>query len=254
MISFEPVKVLFHVGGAEVRSYGFFLALAFLAGFFIALWQGRRRGLDPFHVVAVVGMVVLGSMVGARAYYVVEHAEQFSGRLGAVLDMGKGGLSAIGGIIGGGLLLILYARATRLRAGDYLDACVPGLCLGISITRIGCFLNWDDYGLASALPWAINAGDFPRHPTQLYLALNGLVLFCLFLAFGKSPRLSGRLFPLFLVLYGAGRFFIDFLRDSERYLFGLTATQLLLPGVMLVASFFLFRKRGPATSHMKGAG
>jgi phosphatidylglycerol:prolipoprotein diacylglycerol transferase len=243
LITFEPVKVLFHVGGLTVHSYGFFLALSFLAGLFVALWQGGWRGLDPVHVVAAVGMVVLGSMAGSRAYYVLEHIREFAGRTGAIVHIEKGGLTAIGGMLGGGLALIAYARAMRLRIGDYLDVCVPGLCLGIGITRIGCFLNWDDYGLASTLPWAVNAGDFPRHPTQLYHSLFGILLFIIFLRLGRKPSLRGRLFPLFLMVYGVGRFSVDFLRDEPRYFLDLTATQLLIPAVMLVAGYFFLRER-----------
>ncbi len=242
MIMFEPVKVLFHAGGIPVYSYGFFLALSFLAGLIVALWQGGKRGLDPVHMVAVVGMIVLGSMAGSRAYYVLEHIREFAGRPAAVVHIGEGGLSAIGGFLGGGFGLIIYTWVMKLRTGDYLDACVPGLCLGIFITRIGCFLNWDDYGLASTLPWAVNAGDFARHPTQLYHSLYGLVLFVAFLRLGRNPRLRGRLFPLFLLVYGVGRFAVDFLRDEPRYLLELTATQLLIPPVMLVAAWFFFRK------------
>jgi phosphatidylglycerol:prolipoprotein diacylglycerol transferase len=95
--------------------------------------------------------------------------------------------------------------------------------------------------MASALPWAVNPGDFPRHPTQLYLALNGLILFFVINSLSGNPRFSGRLFPFFLLLYGVGRFSVDFLRESERYLFGLTATQLLIPPVMLVAGLFLMK-------------
>jgi prolipoprotein diacylglyceryl transferase len=242
MIAYDPIEVLFRVGGLDIHSYGFALSMAFLAGFLLAMRHGRKKGLDPLHQVAVVGMIVLGSMAGARAYYVLEHADEFAGRPGAAFHMGEGGLSAIGGIIGGGLLLILYARVAGLRAGHYLDACVPGLCLGISITRIGCFLNWDDYGLASTLPWAVNAGDFARHPTQIYLLLNGLLLFVVFLRLRTVKGLEGRLFPLFLLLYGPLRFLIEFLRDSERYAFNLTATQLLIPPLVLIAGILFMRK------------
>jgi prolipoprotein diacylglyceryl transferase len=248
MIAYEPIKVLFTVGGLEVHSYGFALSLAFVAGFFLSLAECRRRGLDAAQFMAASAMIIVGSVAGARAYYVLEHLGSFAAEPGRVFYIWHGGLSAAGGIVGGFLFFYAYARASRLDVWRYADVFVPGLCLGIALTRAGCFLNWDDYGLASGLPWAVNAGDFARHPTQIYLLLNGLLLFFVFLRLRKAKGLAGRLFPLFLLLYGPLRFLIEFLRDSERYALNLTATQLLIPAIVLFAGILFMRKGRPGVA------
>lgn len=242
MIPFTPIKILFRVGGVEIYSWGFALFLSFAVGFFITLAECKRKRLDLFHMLIGAILVVVGAMVGARALYVIEHLGRYLVNPLEAFSVWQGGLSAIGGMLGAFLFAFLYGVVYKLPTWDYADAFVPSLCLGISITRIGCFLNWDDYGIASTLPWAVNAGDFARHPTQIYLALNGLILFFVFLRIRNNEALTGKLFPLFLVLYGSSRFFIEFLRDSERYVFQFTAAQLMIIPLILISIVFLFRK------------
>lgn len=62
------------------------------------------------------------------------------------------------------------------------------------------------------------AFSLPVHPVQLYLSLNGLVVFVLLSWIGKryKPR-SGVLFLLFWVFYSLGRFFLEYFRgDTSR--------------------------------------
>ena len=157
----------------------------------------------------------------------------------AWLRIWTGGKSYYGGLIGGGLAVAACLRRRRLPLLACGDAIVPAISLGYAIGRVGCFLNGDDYGAPTHLPWAVvyppgteayaahaargwispgAAWSLPIHPAQLYASLLGLAMFAL-LANWRSKREGDRL-CLFLALYGAARFSIEWLRGDFRAVFG----------------------------------
>src|SRR5260370_36525600 len=56
----------------------------------------------------------------------------------------------------------------------------------------------------------------PLHPTQLYEALAEAVIFLILYRRFSKPHQPGAIIGLYLLLYGAVRFFYDFLRDPQQ--------------------------------------
>lgn len=83
----------------------------------------------------------------------------------------------------------------------------------------------------------VNNGQYmalPVHPTQLYSSLIAAVnCFILFLLWKSSRKLKsflkpGSVFGMMFILYGITRFFIEFLRDDNPFVFdGLTISQII---------------------------
>ena len=173
----------------------------------------------------------------------------------------------------GGLLcaLLLYPVALSLRKDRKvsvyarlcdLAACIPaGHCLG----RVGCFLGGCCFGKPTDGPFGIifPPGSLPYefygeaiaiHPTQLYEAAFLLALFFLLLFAGKGAE-----FPLYLALYGAGRFIIEFFRNDDRgALFGWASPAQVISCVLFAvgAAIFVWRIawRRRAASSRESAG
>ena len=242
MINYHPMPVLFTVGPVTVSSSGLSFFLAFLTGFLLGVKEVRRKGLDVDDFKKMFTLIAVGAIIGSRLFFVLEHVTYFSHYPLEMFKIWRGGASSYGGFIGGFVLPFIYFKKCKLDFWSYADALVPSICLGIVIVRIGCFLNWDDYGITTNLPWAVDAGDFPRHPTQIYLSLNGLILFFIFLQQRKRKRPPGTLFLLSVISYTPARFLIEFLRDSERYFLNLTAAQLLSLAIFFVTLLY-FNKR-----------
>jgi phosphatidylglycerol:prolipoprotein diacylglycerol transferase len=103
------------------------------------------------------------------------------------------------------------------------------LTLGYGIVRLGCLANGCCYGLPSGVAWALacGPGDVLRHPTQIYSSLLGFVMFAVLLyLFLKSTKFKGLLLYLYVAIYSAGRFVIEFFRVGSRdYFAPLTMTQ-----------------------------
>jgi phosphatidylglycerol:prolipoprotein diacylglycerol transferase len=247
MISYEPIGILFSIGRLHIRIYAVALVAAIILGFIIGRHEIKKRGLNVDEYLNISLFAIYGAIIVARLLFVLENIQLFIKHPFEIIEIWKGGAASFGGFLGAFLFTVLYSKKRKLNLWPYLDAMVPGICMGIFITRIGCFLNWDDYGIASNLPWAVNAGDFPRHPTQLYLAINGLFFFFFFFRDRYQNLKTGKKFLLFVLSYNSVRFFIEILRDEPRFFFHLTMGQII--GVILIilsAAFLHIIKSNPA--------
>jgi phosphatidylglycerol:prolipoprotein diacylglycerol transferase len=274
-------RVLVEVPGTAIRlhSFGLMLCLAFLAAIALAAWRARREGLDPDSIYDLALWAVLGSLIGARLFYVVEYWGK--GQVKNWLDIFKiweGGIVFYGGLAGGTVACLAYAIVKRLPVLKLCDILAPSLALGLAIGRVGCFLNGCCYGDECALPWAVTfppgsapwwdqaidsvedpgqatipgltrddldrarRGELaalprsaPVHPTQLYSAVDGLILWAVLTAYYPYRRRDGRVMALFLMAYPVTRSLIEYLRDDEpAACMGLTISQVV--GVATLAA------------------
>jgi phosphatidylglycerol:prolipoprotein diacylglycerol transferase len=105
-----------------------------------------------------------------------------------------------------------------------LAATTPALAAGAAIGRIGCFLVGDDYGWPTDLPWAVAfpvgvpPTTVPVHPTQLYETAALVPLAFLLIRWRALGRPDAFVLGAYLLLAGAIRFAIEFLRVHERVL------------------------------------
>jgi phosphatidylglycerol:prolipoprotein diacylglycerol transferase len=216
---------IFQWGPIHVRSYGLMLAVAFLAGTWIALREARRLKLDEDRLITVILVSLVAGVLGARAMYVVEHIEQFRREWGSVLALWQGGLTLYGGVVAGAAAGLLTARRLGQPMWAVADALTPSLALGMMFGRIGCFLNGCCYGRPTSLPWGVvfpadsfaglEFGTVPIHPSQLYFAAMGLVLFAVTWVLRGRIRTPGVLFWTFIALFAVSRIPLDATRTYE---------------------------------------
>jgi phosphatidylglycerol:prolipoprotein diacylglycerol transferase len=251
---------LLHVGFVHLRSYGLMMAVAFVVGTFLGLREARRLGLDEDRVVNVILVTLIASVFGARMLYVLEHLAEFRREWTSVLALWQGGLTLYGGVAAGTFAGLVAARRMRLPVWITADALTPSLALGTMFGRIGCFLNGCCYGRPTGLPWGVvfphdsfaylEFGDQPVHPSQLYNALAGLLLFALFQSMRSRFRVPGVMFWSFIVLFAVVRIPIDLTRTYERDAVimrigssDLTESQLMSAGLILFGTLMILRLR-----------
>jgi phosphatidylglycerol---prolipoprotein diacylglyceryl transferase len=163
----------------------------------------------------------------------------------SAVNLPDGGLVWYGGLVSGALAAVWLARKRKINFLEVGDVVIPSLLLGLAFGRVGCFLNGCCYGDRCSLPWGVRfpMGSVPDmslvlhgylgadqdfslrlHPTQLYSALNALILFCLTsIYFYYRPR-NGSVIALGAITYAITRFTIEFLRDDEVGQFGTPLT------------------------------
>ena len=219
---FNPVA--FSIGPLQVRWYGIMYLAAFLL-----VWIGLRvrsnlpwSKVKPSNVDDVVFYGALGAIVGGRIGYmlVYAHQELFADPL-SIFTVWKGGMSFHGGLSGVLVAMWLYGRRKGIKFFDLTDAIAPWSSGGIFFGRIGNFINGELWGKITDpnAPWAVMVNGEPRHASQLYEAfLEGLVLSFVLWFYTRKPRPTAAASGLFLILYGAFRILIEFVRVPDEQL------------------------------------
>ncbi|MCC6652252.1 MAG: prolipoprotein diacylglyceryl transferase [Candidatus Eisenbacteria bacterium] len=216
---------LFHLGPIQLHSYGAMMAIAFLVGTALGLKEAKRLGLDEDKLLNVILVSLVAAILGARALYVMEHLQQFRREWGSVLALWQGGLTLYGGIVAGSFAGLVAARRMGLPRWKVADALTPALAIGTMFGRVGCFLNGCCYGKPTLMPWgvrfphdsfaALEYGDTPVQPSQLYNAAVGLVLFLVLWLRRKSFRVPGVMFWTFIMAFALARVGLDMTRTYE---------------------------------------
>ena len=139
----------------------------------------------------------------------------------------EGGMSFHGGAIGVIVALWFFARSRKLnfvQLGDMVTTVVP---IGLFFGRIANFVNGELWGKVTDVPWAMvfpNAGDLPRHPSQLYEAgMEGLLLFIILQVSVRVFRLHerpGLVSAIFFTGYGTFRFIAEIFREPDTMFIG----------------------------------
>ena len=133
-----------------------------------------------------------------------------------------GTAAAMPGLIGGAAILFVSANTVRVPLGRYLRLTIPFVCCMHAWGRLGCFMAGCCHGaptdsfLGVQFPAESPAcqlyGVQPVHPTQLY-EMGLLIVLGLATQF-KVPPLH-RIW-VYLIAYGTGRFFVEYLRGDNR--------------------------------------
>ncbi len=234
--------ILFRIGGFEVTSFGVMVAIGALVGLWLFRRELARSGLPESATDAAVAGV-LGGLAGAKLLWTLEHAGEAA--LPSLL-LSRGGMSWFGGLIGGLAVGLWVMWRRHLPIVATLAAATPALAVGHAIGRIGCFLVGDDYGRPSDLPWAVAfpqglpPTDVPVHPTQLYEAIALAVVAWALLRWRRRGVADAVVLGRYLVLAGAIRFAIEFIRVNVRVLGPFTVAHLVslalvVAGVALLA-------------------
>lgn len=255
--------ILLHLPfGIPLFAYGFMLTVSVLVGRQIAIRLATRAGIDRRAADRVATWTLVGAIVGCRLLYVVTNLEEFRNPLD-VFAWWKGGVVAYGGFLGGLAAAIVTCRAYGIRLLVWADCVVPTLCLGLAITRIGCFLGGCDFGSVWDGPLAVRfppgspafiqhvqngilgagaARSLPVHPTQLYESVVGVVLLFVVLAVRRRQPVAGYALAAFALGYGVLRYLIEIVRaDPDRGMVGpWTTSQFIAVATCVAAACLVF--------------
>lgn len=243
--------VLITVGGFEIYTYGFFVALAAVVSYILATRRAVSFGISISDITDLFFLVFVAGILGARFLYVAQHLDEFEGRLWHILSLREGGLVWYGGFLGatlGGVSLALFRRWPIFRLCDLAAPIIP---LAHGLGRIGCFFNGCCYGrITSSANGVIFAGDSDyRLPTQLYEA-GFLFMLSALLFILPARRREGQLFFLYVGFYSIARFILEFFRGDQLALWSLTLPQWTSLVLATGALFFYLRSgaKGPGVS------
>jgi prolipoprotein diacylglyceryl transferase len=265
---------VWHLGPIPIRAY----ALCIVAGIFVALWlTGRRwraRGGAENDVWDVAGWAIVFGILGGRLYHVITDPELYFTKGAHPIDALKiwdGGLGIWGAIALGGVGAWIGCRRKGIRLTAFADAAAPGIVAAQGIGRWGNWFNNELYGGPTSLPWRLQIHDIDvvtghtqpcgfgqigqtvcgyYQPTFLYESIWDVSTAVILILLDRRYKLGhGRVFALYLVIYGLGRSWIEALRiDPAHHFFGLrlndwTSIIIVLAGVV---GYVVSARRHPA--------
>lgn len=220
-----PLPALETFGPIQMRWYGVGFAMAFLVGYVLGSAMFRHAGYRQEDADALLTYLFVGTLVGARLGEVIFYNPDFYLRNPLeILMIWKGGLASHGAFIGNILAIWLYVRKRpHITYMWVLDRMTIPFAIGGVFVRIGNFFNSEIYGVPTEVPWAVvfeRIDMQPRHPSMLYEAGVGLLLFVVLWSVYKyrpwrhTPP-PGALLGLFLSILFTGRFLIEITKVEQ---------------------------------------
>lgn len=266
-MTFFPDRFIFlQIGEIEIRWYAVLILCGALVTYACLNHNLKKIGYpDGTADDLFIGMILCG-LVFARLWYVLFY--DLKGYLAnpiTIIEIWNGGSAIQGGILGGVIFLIIYARKHKMSVWRILDNLAPYVLLAQAIGRWGNFANQECFGLTvdesyynGILSFIKNSmyidGAF-REPMFLYESILCVIGFVLIMLYKKyAPKLKrGDLTFCYFLWYGAIRFWIESHRTDSLMIGGLKMAQvtsvvyiiLSLMGLLGVFSKFINRNRKP---------
>lgn len=215
---------LFKIGIFSIYTYGFFVAIGFLAGILLARIEAKRLGRNIEKIMDLAFYVLIAAIIGSRCFYILTTPEVFIEDPWEIFRIWNGGLVFYGGFLAALVTGIFYLKKNRMPLWQTADIMAPSLAAGQFLGRLGCFSAGCCYGKHSDLPWAVvftNSNSLAPlgislHPTQLYHAAGNLLIFAFLWLYRKRKKFDGQLFWFYVLIYGAVRSFVEIFRGDSR--------------------------------------
>lgn len=214
--------ILFEIGGIRIYSYGFFIALGVIAGVAYLYFRGRKELKLTFDQANSLFLYIfIAAIVGGKvflffenpSYYIDQPRKLFTGQ----------GFVFYGSFLFAVPVMFWYFRRQKLPMYQMLDIMAVTTCLVHIFGRIGCFMAGCCHGKPTSGFLGVTFTDeacqaeplnTPLHPTQLYEASYILVVLAVIIVLRSEKKFHGQLFLTYLILYGVGRFVLEYFRGD----------------------------------------
>ena len=254
-------RVAFSIAGFDIYWYGIIFALTILLGASMALYLGKKLGINDDDLIDVIMIGAICGIIGARAYYIAFAPFKYE-TLWDMINLRDGGIGIYGGLIAGLASGWFSCKWKKINFLDAADCVFTGFLFGQTLGRWANFMNQEAFGtntenmfgmiseattkyLARVAPSLAQQGitvdpNMPVHPTFLYESVWCLIGFIILYRHFKNRKFKGEMLCMSGAWYGFGRFFIEGLRtDSLATNGGLRTSQIVAVVTVLMAVSFI---------------
>lgn len=210
----------FQIGPVSFYFYGLILGLATFLSVLVAKFQARIAGFSQQVIDEVILILIIPTILGARVYHVLDYWNYYSKNWTQIFYLWQGGIGIIGAILAGLVTLFIYSKFCKFNFLKLADIAAPAVAIGQSVGRLGNFVNSEGFGPPTNLPWGVYIETSTRpeifakfekfHPTFFYESLGDFLIFMILVL--TPTKKAGSKFALYLILYSALRFGLEFLR------------------------------------------
>lgn len=235
-LEFTINRVALSIGGFNIYWYGVIIAAGMVLAMLFAFRNADDFGINSDRLIDVILVGAVMAIVCARIYYIVFAPFKYES-IWQMIDIRQGGIAIYGAVIGAFVFGGLMAKIRRIPILPLFD--LVGICflIGQGVGRWGNFVNQEAFGSNTTLPWGMYSEgtcnylssvqetlaaqgvavdpSLPVHPTFLYESIWCLLGFFLLWAYMKRRKFHGELILMYVMWYGAERFFVEGLRTDS---------------------------------------
>lgn len=245
-------QYLFYIGDFPIRAYGLVLSLSIIIATGIAYFLAKQDGRYHEHVVDMGIYCGLSGLLGARLWDVFFFDwGYYQHHLTEILNVWQGGMAIQGGIVLGVITGVLYCRYHRIDILAMMDICAPAIIFGQGLGRCANLLNGDAFGAPTGGSFGIlypqttlayhTYGAQPLWPAEIWEGQLDFLIFGLLLLYRAFPHAKGQAFALYVMLYSAARFFLEYLRgDYTELILGMFKSAQLTSIIAFTAALAVF--------------
>lgn len=236
------------IGPITFHMYGIMVAIGFASAYLIADYRAKKRGLSSDIIFGILWCAMAGGLIGSRLLYYIVSIKDIIDDVSVIWDFTHG-FVVYGGIIGGVLAGYIYCRVKKVKFFDYFDLVMPEVALAQGFGRIGCFFAGCCYGRETDSAIGIvfkNSSYAPNGvkliPTQLISSAGDFLIALILFTYAKKKRPEGAVGALYMILYGIGRFGVEFLRNDYRGSIGFLSTSQIISVFVALAGIIMLVK------------
>lgn len=225
-------------GPIVIHGYGLMIAIGVICALFLFEKRAVARGCEKNRIYNLSLLSLLSGFIGAKLLYCIIEFEAI--RENPQLVLSGNGFVVYGGIISGIAAAMIYCKRKNLRFLSYFDLAAPSIALAQGFGRIGCFLAGCCYGRETTSVFSIvfkqsliAPNGVKLIPTQLLSSAGDFMIAAILLLYARRERKQGQVGALYLILYSAGRFLIEFFRNDDRGYMGLLSTSQFISLIVL---------------------
>lgn len=208
---------IINIFGFPLPMYGVMAIIGFVVSLFAALKLAEIYSFPKQDLLFAAVYMVIGIVVGSKLMYfityipkLIKHFDLLVKYPWETLIIVFSGYVFYGGLIGGAIGIVIYAKQYKLKVLDFADVIAPVIPLFHAFGRIGCFLGGCCYGVEYhgifAIKYPYNElvpelSEVERFPVQLMEAGMNLILFAVIYVYALKIRKSGKTLGIYLVSY-----------------------------------------------------
>lgn len=244
--------ILYEIGSFQIHWYSVLVLAGFVIGYGFIMNEAKRLEINNNFIGNLVFWIIIFSLIGARAYYVIFNWDYYSVHTDKILRVWEGGLAIHGGIILGATFLIFYCRKYKVRITRITDLFVVGLAAGQIIGRWGNFFNSEAYGTETTRSFlenlhipdfiinGMNIHGTYYQPAFLYESLwmlAGLIILLMVrrLKYTKIGQLTG----IYMMWYSFGRMWLEVMRQDSLMLGDFKVAQIVSVAMFIIGLIVL---------------
>ncbi|MBQ9365111.1 MAG: prolipoprotein diacylglyceryl transferase [Schwartzia sp.] len=218
-------QYLFFIGDFPIRAYGLVLSLSIVLATGVAYFLAKSDGRWHEHVIDMGIYCGLAGILGSRLWDVFFFDwDYYQHHLTELLNVWQGGMAIQGGVILGTIVGIIYTKRHGIDTWAFADIVCPAIILGQAIGRCANLLNGDAFGAPTGDSFGIvyppttlayqTYGAAPLWPAEVWEGQLDFVIFALLLIYRVTNHAKGQVFAMYVMLYSAARFFLEYLRGD----------------------------------------